>query len=213
MTIFILTQVRMNSKRLPGKAMMNLNGKPAIEYQLDVLKQLNCQFFDFHFMLAGVVVTNDKDDDPIKELTRSKNIRVFDDSDPGNTYAGFMSALKAMGASNNDIVVRLTGDCPLLTKLDITEALRIYYNKFVEGKRYYYNGYQGHDVEVFDYTLFCGYSKSELKTNRWDEHCPTFIRDTMPELCHYGKITEDKLSIDTQEEFNKVKEVINKWNL
>jgi len=204
MTVFILTQVKLNSTRLPGKAMMLMNGKPMIQYQLEMLQQLKLAG-----NLVGVVSTNDPAEKPILDMCRCMKIPSFTDSPVGNTYVGYTSALKQMGACNKDIVIRITGDCPLLTKEDIEDALVVYdYQAKKNGMKYYYNGFQGRDVEVFDYTLFTEYSTVLEKRDRWNEHAPTYIRDTYPELCYYGKMTEIKLSVDTQEEFDKVSQLI-----
>ena len=59
MKIYIGIQARMNSSRLPGKVLKNINGIPLIEYLLKRLRYLPNSYEIF------ILTSNNKTDDPV----------------------------------------------------------------------------------------------------------------------------------------------------
>jgi spore coat polysaccharide biosynthesis protein SpsF len=100
----VVIQARMTSTRLPGKVLMDLAGRPLLERQLERLE--GCRQVD-EVVLA---VTTNPDDDPIVDLAGRLDVRVHRGSehDVLDRYAG------AARASDADVVVRVTSDCPLI---------------------------------------------------------------------------------------------------
>lgn len=96
-------QARVSSTRLPGKVLLPLAGRPMILRQLERLARART--------LDAVVIATSEDtsDDPLAEVLMDAGYPVvrgpLDD-----VYSRF---LRVMDQFDPDVVVRLTGDCPL----------------------------------------------------------------------------------------------------
>jgi spore coat polysaccharide biosynthesis protein SpsF len=107
-----IIQARMGSTRLPGKVLMDLGGRPALALML--ARAARSQAMD----AIGVATSTLDQDDPVAALCEMLGVPVFrgPESDVLARYAG---AAEAFGA---DVVVRLTGDCPLMCP-EITDSV------------------------------------------------------------------------------------------
>lgn len=100
----IIVQARVRSTRLPGKVLVDLAGRPLLSQLLARLQQ--CRHAD-----AIVVATSDQADDaPIVELARAAGVACFC-GDEHDVLGRFVAAARDQHA---DVVVRVTGDCPLI---------------------------------------------------------------------------------------------------
>ncbi len=110
--ICALIAVRMNSKRLPKKALVDICGYTAIERVVNNLKPSE--------MIDEIILatSTNKDDDPIEELAKKKGLLFFR-GDEDNVIKRFIDAGNKFSA---DIIVRVTGDCPLIS-YEITDYL------------------------------------------------------------------------------------------
>jgi len=116
MNINISIEARMTSTRLPGKVMMPINGKINLAIMIDRIK---------HSKLVNdiiVATTINKEDDEIVTWCEDNNIKYFRGSED-NVYD---RVLKTHQKYKTDIIVELTGDCPLLDPRLIDEAIEIY---------------------------------------------------------------------------------------
>jgi spore coat polysaccharide biosynthesis protein SpsF len=100
----IIVQARMTSTRLPGKVLMDVAGQPMLAQQLHRLKQ--CMLADDII----VATTNNVTDDPVAELARRVQVGCFRDSEQ-DVLARYVGAAREACA---DVVIRVTGDCPLI---------------------------------------------------------------------------------------------------
>lgn len=102
MTTVAILQARTGSSRLPGKVLADLGGRPALAVELERLSRA---------ALDGIVVatTTNPADDAVAELARREGVRVVRGPED-DVLARYVQALHATAA---DIVVRVTGDCPL----------------------------------------------------------------------------------------------------
>jgi spore coat polysaccharide biosynthesis protein SpsF len=100
----IVVQARMTSTRLPGKVLMELEGRPLLERELERLGR--CTLAD-EVVLA---VTTNADDDLLVALADRLGLRWYRGSehDVLSRYAGAAREAQA------DLVVRVTSDCPLI---------------------------------------------------------------------------------------------------
>lgn len=113
-TVAVL-QARTSSRRLPGKVLKPIMGKPMLAYQIDRI--LRCAKLD-----ALVVATStDPSDDAIADLCQDLNVACYRGSLPDVMERVWLAAKSAQATT----VVRLTGDCPLLDPglIDQTIAL------------------------------------------------------------------------------------------
>ncbi|NQV81992.1 MAG: glycosyltransferase family protein [Alphaproteobacteria bacterium] len=103
MTLAII-QARMTSKRLPGKVMADLGGKPLLHYMVDRVRSSK--------MLHNIVVatTTNAADDPVTELCGNLDVDVFRGSEQ-DVLGRFFEASQLYP---DNLIVRLTADCPLI---------------------------------------------------------------------------------------------------
>jgi spore coat polysaccharide biosynthesis protein SpsF len=99
----VVIQARMGSSRLPGKVLRSLAGKPAISH---VIERVSAARSVDHFVVATSTLPGD---DPIEEYCRFHQISFVRGSED-DVLARYLLALECFPA---DIVVRITGDCPL----------------------------------------------------------------------------------------------------
>ncbi|HWH94963.1 MAG TPA: glycosyltransferase family protein [Baekduia sp.] len=104
-----IVQARMTSTRLPGKVLMEIEGRPMLEHQLARLAR--CARLD-EVVLA---ITTNADDDPLVDLARRLGLRWHRGSelDVLDRYVG------AARAADAAMVVRVTSDCPLIDPREI----------------------------------------------------------------------------------------------
>jgi spore coat polysaccharide biosynthesis protein SpsF len=108
----VIVQARMTSTRLPGKVLMDLAGRPMLERQLERLSA--CARVD-DIVLA---VTTNRDDDPLVALAERLGARWH----RGSEHDVLARYHGAAAEAEADLVVRVTGDCPLIDP-DETDAV------------------------------------------------------------------------------------------
>lgn len=99
----VVIQARMGSSRLPGKVLLPLAGKPAISH---VIERVSAARSVNHIVIATSTLSVD---DAIEDYCASHQIRFVRGSED-DVLARYLLALEQFPA---DIVVRITGDCPL----------------------------------------------------------------------------------------------------
>lgn len=103
MKVIAIIQARMSSTRLPGKVLLEAAGKPLILHMLERISQ--CTLVDGLWLATS----EDKSDDPLEIAVEKAEVQVFRGS-LDNVLSRFWHVGKHEGA---DVIVRLTGDCPL----------------------------------------------------------------------------------------------------
>tara|TARA_Y100000739_G_scaffold229726_1_gene245718 strand:+ start:9461 stop:10255 length:795 start_codon:yes stop_codon:yes gene_type:complete len=102
-TIAII-QARMNSKRLPGKVLMPINGTPMLGFMIE--RVLSSSEVDELIVATSL----EPSDDPIEIYCKENEINCFR-GDLNDVLDRFYNASKT---SDANIIIRLTGDCPLV---------------------------------------------------------------------------------------------------
>ena len=102
MTAAVFLQVRMDSTRLPGKALKPLSGQTVIEHAMSALKKVPA---DHH-----ILVTATGDEPYFKELAEKKGFSLF----AGSRQDVLDRFIQAGKAFNPEICIRATGDNPLV---------------------------------------------------------------------------------------------------
>ena len=103
--IAAIIAVRMGSKRLPKKAIANIEGFTAIERVLNNLKP--SKYIDN----AIIATTTNKENDPIEDIATRNGILIFR-GDENNVVKRYIDAAEWF---NVNTIVRVTGDCPLIS--------------------------------------------------------------------------------------------------
>lgn len=116
MTVTALIQARMSSSRLPGKVIADLGGQPMIGYMLERVRRAS------RIDRIAVVTSTDPSDDPLAEAVSAQGADVHRGS-LDDVLGRFGTAVAELGG---DVIVRLTGDCPLIDPgvIDAVIALR-----------------------------------------------------------------------------------------
>jgi spore coat polysaccharide biosynthesis protein SpsF len=111
--VIAIIQARMSSTRLPGKVLLDLGGQPVLERMVERVKRSK--------LVSETVVatTTDASDDPIVELCTRLETPVFRGSLP-DVLDRYYQCARQFGA---DIIVRLTGDCPLVDPVLIDQVI------------------------------------------------------------------------------------------
>ncbi|MEK9725447.1 MAG: glycosyltransferase family protein [Rhodospirillaceae bacterium] len=97
-------EARMTSSRLPGKVLMEAAGKPMLQHMIERLQKVPS--------LDGVVVatTVNETDRPVVDLAESLGVGHF----RGSEEDVLLRVLDAARAHDVDVIVEMTGDCPLI---------------------------------------------------------------------------------------------------
>jgi len=137
----VILQARMNSKRLPNKAMRTINDIPMIMIQISRI--LKAKEID----KVIVATTNEESDDFLCEYLVENKIDVF----RGSTNDVLERFFQASCIYGSEVIVRLTADCPLVMPEVIDEMLLQFDDLGVE---YFSNVLEetypdGLDVEIF----------------------------------------------------------------
>jgi spore coat polysaccharide biosynthesis protein SpsF len=111
-TILII-QARNNSSRLPGKVSKKIGDKTTLEYLLERIK--NCKNVD-EIVLA---TTATQIDDSICEVCKNNLVKYY----RGDEYNVLDRYYKTAIEYNASIIIRVTGDCPLIDPLIIDQML------------------------------------------------------------------------------------------
>jgi spore coat polysaccharide biosynthesis protein SpsF len=102
--VVAILQARLSSSRLPGKVLMPLHGQPMLSFMIARLKRAK--------RLDQIIVatSDDPSDDALVEAMTDGDVRVFR-GPLEDVLARFALAANAASA---DVIVRVTGDCPLI---------------------------------------------------------------------------------------------------
>jgi spore coat polysaccharide biosynthesis protein SpsF (cytidylyltransferase family) len=105
MKISALIQVRMKSERLPGKALLLVDGIPVIEH---VITNITPSIYINDIIIC---TTKEKGDDSLEAFAASRDVPVFR-GDVDNVITRFYHAARKHGS---DVIVRIAGDCPIVS--------------------------------------------------------------------------------------------------
>lgn len=110
-----IIQSRMSSSRLPGKVLKEAGGRPLLERMVERVRQAK------RIDETVVATTVDPSDDTIVEFCEKRSIPVF----RGNLMDVLDRYYQAALAYQASVIVRLTGDCPLIDPTLIDETLEL----------------------------------------------------------------------------------------
>ena len=178
--ITAIIQARMSSTRLPGKSLMDICGKPMLQRVIERTQKAK--------LIDRVVLS-------IHETQQNGNLAMFATKHDISYYLGSEDDVldryfqTALIYAKGDIIVRITGDCPLIDPGIIDRGIGV----FLDGEYDYVdnaNNPDGMDTEIFTYDAL----KMAWKYSTTDyehEHVTPYIINH-PEIFRLGKIlTED----------------------
>jgi spore coat polysaccharide biosynthesis protein SpsF len=202
----IIVQARMTSTRLPGKVLLEVAGKPLLEYQIERLRRAT---------LADQVVvatTVNEADEPIVALCRRLAVPVWRGAEH-DVLARYHDAALAHHA---DVVVRVTSDCPVIDPQVLDATIACYLG---EGGQldYVSNSLErsfprGLDVEVLSFKVLAeAYIEALDEEER--EHVTPFLyrrpeRYRLANLACPEDLSGHRWTVDTPEDFALVAHLI-----
>ena len=169
MKVVAIVQARMGSTRLPNKVMKLIDGIPMIELLLTRLAR--AKEVD-QIMVATSV---DPRNQPLADHVNSLGYRYYRGSE-SNVLDRYLQAAQSVNA---DIVVRITGDCPLVDPMLVDEVIRQFKAANVD---YFSNTApptypDGLDIEVF--TLKALAQAAQETSKPYDhEHVTPYLRES-----------------------------------
>ena len=203
MELLTVLQARMSSTRLPGKVMMDLNGKPMIIRQLSRIAQAQ--------QVGKVIVatSKDKSDDPLADFLVSEGVEVFR-GELVNVFSRFYELKERYQPRN---MLRLTADCPLVMPRLIDEIVEF----FNEGDYDYVsntllpNYPDGLDVEIFRAEVLVHLQDRQM-TDSEKEHVTLGIYTRKEEfkVANYFNLAEKvtgRWTVDFPEDLEYVREI------
>ncbi|HMF14579.1 MAG TPA: NTP transferase domain-containing protein [Gemmataceae bacterium] len=162
-----IVQARMGSTRLPGKALADLAGKPVLWHVVQRVHRAR------RVDEVVVATSTSPSDDPLVDFCSASGIPVFRGSE-SDVLDRVYQATREYGA---DVVVRVTGDCPLLDPSVIERVLGAYaggdYDYVSNVIHYTYP--DGLDVEVLSMAALARAWREALKPSE-REHVTTYVR-------------------------------------
>lgn len=199
--VAIIIQARMGSTRLAGKSMMEIEGKPIIWHVVERAKRAK------KADAVMIATTTGKSDDALAEFAKREGIGCFR-GDLEDVLDRYYNAAKAAGAG---VVVRITGDSPLVDPALIDEALGM-----LESGRcdYAANSQQpwmdGFDVEAFTFAALAkSWKEASMASER--EHVTLHMRNSPAFRKQYMKndarLEKVHCSVDRENDLKFVREV------
>lgn len=169
MRIVAIIQARVSSSRLPKKVLLKIADMPMVQLivqRLSKSKKIN------EIIIA---TSNDSTDDSIVQLGNQVGVRVFRGSLNDVLDRFYTAALN----SNADVIVRITGDCPLVE----SKVVDLVIDEFISSKVDYASNVNpptfpdGLDVEVFSFSALQHAWKEATKQFE-REHVTPYIRES-----------------------------------
>lgn len=196
-------EARMTSTRFPGKVLQEIGGKPALQLMIERVIQSNK--IDNLF----VATTSNTTDDPIVELCESLNIKYFRGSEE-NVYK---RVLEAHQFFETDIIVELSGDCPLIDYRVIDKGLDIFLNNAYQYVHTSCDYPLGMATEIFSLDTLQSISKERELTQADIEHVTPYLytsglyKTFQFQPNENEKMPELSVTLDTKEDYEVIKSV------
>lgn len=194
----------MSSRRLPGKVLEEVGGRPLLAYLLERLEHSRGS-------LTIVVATSlDPTDDPIASYCKEYGIRCFRGS-LEDVAGRFVDLIKEYSF---DAFVRISGDSPLLDQELVDKGIGL----FLEGGHDLVSNVlvrtfpKGQSVEVIDAKVFID-AYPHMETRSEKEHVtPFFYKRSDKYRIRLFKSGRDysslQLSVDTREDMNRFRSIL-----
>ena len=195
MKIVAIVQARMGSTRLPGKALKLITGKAMIEIllsRLSLSKEIN---------KIVVAIPESEDNNLLQLAVESLGFSCYRGSEK-DVLNRFYNSAKFVSA---DVIVRITGDCPLVDSILVDECIKGYKNSNVD---YFSNvdpvSYpDGLDIEVMSFeSIERANNETDSEFDR--EHVTPYIRNSdsfsKSSMQHTKDLSNQRWSVDEPED-------------
>lgn len=208
MKVLVVVQARLGSRRLPGKVLLPLAGRPLLER---MLQRLLAARFPFQLCVATSTLA---EDEPIRRLCQRLAVPVVSDH-PTDLLARHVAAGRAWRA---DVVAKIPSDCPLIDPVIVDRVLGHYAARHDEldfvTNLHPPSWPDGNDVEVMPMRVL-ELAAREAKKPFEREHTTPFIWER-PERFRIANVTwgcgrdlskTHRFTIDYQEDYDFIARV------
>ena len=195
MKIVALVQARMGSTRLPGKVLKLINDRPMIELLLERLSAAS------EIDQIAVVTSTDSQNDKLQTFVESLGYACYRGSETNVLDRYLQAAL----STNADVVVRITGDCPMVDAALVDECIKAYRREQVD----YFSNINpptypdGLDIEVMSFAAL-EYSSRKTTSDFDREHVTPYIRNSdyfsKANMRYKEDLSSRRWSVDEQED-------------
>lgn len=205
-----LLQARSDSTRLPQKVLKKILGKPMIIHQLQ--RTIKSKYIDDLIL----VTSNEDSDNELVNIVTEYGFKVYR-GDKNNVLKRFYDSLEKLKIEDNDVLIRLTGDCPLHDPDIIDESIEAFINNDCD---YLANCIQpvypdGLDVEVFDFKSLKKAYKNAAKKSEL-EHVTPYIKTSgrfkVKNLQKKTIHTDWRLTVDEPNDFELINKIYEHFN-
>ena len=199
--VVAIIQARLGSERLPGKTLIDIAGKPLIEHVVERVRRMT--------LAVTVVAAIPSADTPLLRVLLDLHVDTFQGSE-SDVLSRYVLTARMHQA---DIVVRVTGDCPLWDASAGDEVVRVMLDEpefdFASNDTRVSGWPDGTDVEVFSRSLLEKAAASSDLTIHDREHVTPWLQ----RYCLKKRIvrrpiddwSREKLSVDTASDMERVK--------
>lgn len=206
MKIGALIQARMGSKRLPGKTLQPVLGKPILQYLLERLSNAEC-------LNEIVVATSDTEaDSQIAAFCTKVGVPVFRGS--LSDVAGRM--VSALQAHPFETFVRVNGDSPFLDQRLIDHGVRLFrQGTFDLVTNVHPRTYpKGESVEILKSSTFCA-AYGDMTDQEDLEHVTRYFytNESRFRICNFAseeRYEDIQLSVDTPEDMSLFSAIVSR---
>lgn len=202
--VVLFIQARMGSTRLPGKHLKLVLGRPVLSYLVERIRRT--QLVD-EIVLA---TTTNPLDDLLVDFCKTERLAYFRGSED-DVLGRFLQASKAFKA---DIIVRISGDCPLIDPAVVDSV--IYYflrNDYDYAANTLNRTYpRGMDTEVFSRHSFERVAKDAKEPEEREHVTPYYYQH--PDIFRLGSVekihndSHHRWTVDTEEDLALIRTVL-----
>ena len=203
MAVIAVVQARVTSSRLPGKVMMEAAGKPMIDHLMERLSYAKLD----NLIIA---IPDTKTNDMFAEYLYSKAYKVYRGSED-NVLRRFYEATQTLNPCQNDIIVRITADCPLLDPKIVNQVvtkLKLSFYDYMSNTNRYPNGI---DVEAMRFWTLKEANKNARSDYDLEHVTPYIIRNNkVGSLEGCKNLRHIRITLDTREDYILIKSIFDK---
>jgi spore coat polysaccharide biosynthesis protein SpsF len=201
MSITAIIQARVSSTRLPGKVLLQLEGKSVLEHVVNRIKA--CTSVSDIYVATSI----NADDDAIVKICKEMNINIY----RGSLEDVLDRYYQAANLTQAKHIIRITADCPMIDPTIVEQVIKSH----LDEKADYTSNIisetfpDGEDVEIFTVdTLVDAWENAKLTSER--EHVTLYIRNH-PEKFKLNSVSNNinlgkkRWTIDNPEDYEFLK--------
>ena len=204
----LVLQARLGSKRLPGKVLLEVAGKPLILHQIE---RIRCSKLLDQMVVA---IPLGEQDDLLATCLQDFRVPFFR-GDELNVFSRFQASIKEYSA---DVIVRSTADCPLFMAELLDQMLLLFDKSDVD---YLSNCLpptfpDGLDIEIFSRKSFESLNSKELSSKQKEhvtlayyDNSNTFKTLNFP---NEHDLSHERWSVDYIEDFRFIEQIMSSIN-